>query len=280
MSSPASALDALRTREVIFALLFGPPRFLQREEAYQVHAAVCDALSLDDLGFQYSTPERLTAPAQGAEPPPGTAGRGSSRAFAMTFNRKEGRGGLNIGLDTASGPEAVRLLMTYTWSASLDVTERQFDAATDAVFGALAGPWTRVLAEVRIRAECPTPQRNGLRFMQETLLGVSPSWVDSLGDPLSFAGVRLAVAAGHFGGDPLANPRRELQVEVLREDPSRLYLEQVSTWPQMPDPLPQAAPIQLDPASIRPVAEPPSRYIREAHDYLAEHLRTLCPPAS
>jgi hypothetical protein len=64
--------NSLRTRAVVFAYLFGPPRYVDRNEAAKVHAAICDALGYDDFSFKYSSPgaEPLSSGRRSEQPSP------------------------------------------------------------------------------------------------------------------------------------------------------------------------------------------------------------------
>lgn len=251
--------NSLRTRGVHFAFLFGPPRAVEREEAYRVHSAVCNALQYDDLTFRFSTAEPTARP--------------SSKGFSLDFERKEGRGAFTVLIDNSGIQEPIRLLMTYNWPPSSEHVTQHCNMTAEAVFGALQGDWQRVLAEVRIRAQCDVTVSSGLAYMRGNVLGVSPEWVDSLGSPLTFAGVKLNVAASHEANDALANPARELSVEVLRDDPKCVYLELMSQWPRVAPSLGHTAGLKI--AGLRAIEERPSVYIEEAYSYLEDRINKL-----
>lgn len=246
--------NSLKVRSVHFAYLFGPPRFVAREEASSVHGSVCDALSYDDLVFRYSTSEQETSSA--------------SKGFTILLQRKEGRGGLQVQVENQKPEEPVRLLLTHAWPASLQHAKEAFDVAAKAVFGSLRGSWTKVLAEARFRTECDVVGGDAQGFIISDLLGASAAWVEDLGKPLSFAHVELEVGASATS-DSLKHPRRVLKLEVLREDRKRLYVELMSQWPQV-----QAGPT-LDLTQIRPIDKNPSAYLDEAWAYLRERLQGL-----
>jgi len=255
---------SIRTREVRFACLFGPPRFIARDEASKVYSAVCDALGYDDLVFRYST----------SDPPARTS---QTRGFSIQLKRQEGSGEFAIIIDNPGIPQPIRLLVTYTWPSSSEHVRENFDTAAEAVWKALADGWQKVVAEVRYRAQVSTPNRSGLEFIRNRILSPGERFVDSLGTPLSTASVRLSVLASRPDeGNSLSNPERELTIEVLREDPSGLYLELKSTWPQLP---PSAdGGVGLDLSSLqglRPIDHSPSEYVSESYEYLLEAVQTL-----
>ncbi len=124
------------------------------------------------------------------------------------------------------------------------------------------------MAETRFRAECDVIGPNATGFIVGDLLKVDPAWIVGLGKPLAFASVGLEVEAAPTS-DSLLNPKRELKLEVLREDPKRLYIEFMSQWPQ----LPMGA--ALDLTQVRPIDKNPSAYMDEAWGYLTKRLQGL-----
>ena len=133
--------DSYQTRGLSFAFLIGPPRNLERQIGMAIHAAICEALGLDDIGFKYQ---------------PGDTQPGGEKTF-------------------------------------------------------------------------------------ET------------------------VASAFVQGEELSNLKRDVSVEVLRQDPRSLYLEVMSQWPQVavsPD-----GTVHLDPGTIRSFELPPSEYLINTVDY-------------
>ncbi|RJP35102.1 MAG: hypothetical protein C4547_09910 [Phycisphaerales bacterium] len=255
--------NSLKTREIRCALLFGPPRFLSREAASAVHGAVCDALGVDDLAFRYSSMDSQAAAA--------------SRGFKIEMDRKEGRGGFAIALDHAGGQagDPIRLLMLYRWPPSMVHVSEVFDMASGAVFGTLEGRWQTVMAEVNLRAQCETAHRDGLRYVLDRCIKLPQAWVEGLGSPLAFASVGFEVNPAEVTQDPLDSPARNLKVEVLREDPSGLYIELVSRWTQLPL-RPGAGPaIPVDVRMVRKFDQKPSAYVKNAQEFLIERIGAL-----
>ncbi len=254
--------DGQQTRGVSFAFLFGPPRLLERNEAMDVHAKVCDATAHEDLTFKYSTSRDDAKP--------------SAKGFEIALTRKEGRGGLRVVLDNANIGQPIRLFMSYDWPQGLDIVKKTFDEVAHAVFGALEGPGQKVMAEVRVRVQGPSPGRqDASKYLAGELLSVGDKWIGELGEPLVFAAIKLEVAATGFKDDPLEGPRRELSIERLREDPKSLYIELMSQWPQISQiPTPDGA-LTVDPTMIRPISGNPGDYIDETYAYLHGRLSSL-----
>lgn len=255
-------VPSLTTRSVHFAFLFGPPRVIQRTEASVLYDRVCEKLHIDDFEFQY-TSARENAPSQG------------SQGFSIRLRRREGRGVFGVVVDNAKIDQPVRLLVEYEWPPSLPHVLEQFDPAVDAVFGALpcdAGEWQKVFAEVRLRAHARLQKRTSLEFLRSEFLHAPSTWIDDIGKPLAFIGCKFqALSTGPFD-EPLSSPARELSVEVLREDPTCLYVELVTQWPQVPAVRGQAF---VDPTMLRAFNEPPSRYVGAEYDFLTRSLQTL-----
>jgi len=249
--------QSLTTRSVHFAFLFGPPRTLGRQEASRVYESVCDRLRIDDFAFQY----------ENAKESP------HSQGFKIRLERKEGRGAFGVTIDNPSIQQPVRLLLEYTWPPSLEHVYDHFDVAATAVFATLEGEWQKVLAEVRLRAQCADRNRDALKFLREEVLKVAPEWIDSLGRPLAFAGCRFQTASAGPIEEPLDSPLRELSVEVLKEDASCFYFELMTQWRQVPTavgPAPAA-----NTGGLRQFTLPPSEYVKSEREFLHQRVSTL-----
>lgn len=258
--------DSLRTRGVFFAYMFGPPRFMTREEASRVHGRVCDALGLDDLTFRYSS----TGP--GSEP--------GGKGFSLVLERSEGRGGYKVEIDNQNPHMPVRLLMSYTWPPSLEDSKERMDLTAQAVFAGFGGDWTRVMAESRLRAQVNVRGNNALAWLQDYFLRAGRGWIEKLGKPLRFAGVRFEIEATPPAGEPLSGAKREFALEVLRDDERCIYVELMSQWPQVTG----GPGASLDLSSVRAIDQPPSIYVDEAYGFLSDRVQALgresAPPSS
>jgi hypothetical protein len=167
----------------------------------------------------------------------------------------------------------MRLLISYDWPPALESVTDLFDLASAALFESLKGDWQRVVAEVRLRAQCEDRDKNGLQFFRTRVLGVSPDKLAQLGAPLVFGSVRLEVGSTVSAEDSLHGPKRDVLIEVLREDPRSLYLEVVSQWSQLPvSPLPGAA---IDLTRIRPIDKEPRDYVRETYEFLRQNVMAV-----
>jgi hypothetical protein len=138
-----------------------------------------------------------------------------------------------------------------------------------AVFSALDGDWQRVIAEVRIRAQCTCASNDGLDYITTQVLGPNVDWPKLFRSNLSHSSVRLEVEA-QYPKSALDTPKRELTLEVLRGDPRSLYVELMSQWPQFPMNAP------MDPARVREFKSEPSKYIDDADSFLRNAM-TLLP---
>lgn len=250
--------NSLSTRGVIFAYLFGPPRFVTREEASRLHGLVCDALGMDDLSFRY-----------GATGAPGDA---ANRGFSITLEHAEGAGSWKVEVDNPNPRTPIRLLMTYVWPPSLEDARQRLDLTARALFDGFAGDWTRVMAEVRLRAQCHVRGSDALGWLRGNLVAAPAAWVESLGSPLAFASMRFEVEATPPEQDPMEGARRDLVLEVLREDRRCLYLEVMSHWPQVAA---MEAGRPLDLGAVRVIDGRPSVYVDEAYAWLRGKVEGL-----
>ena len=254
--------QSLRTRGVKFAFLIGPPRFISRDEATSMYSAVCDALSQDDLTFGYRASD--------------SEGKPSSRGFSISLSRKEGRGGFAVTIDNKGIQTPIRLLLAYEWAPSVEHVREQFDATANAVLETLEGEWQKIVAEVRLQAQCAVPGNSGIQFILDSILGLRHEWVDSLGKPLGMASIKLEIDASKSEiGDSLSCPKRELMIEVLREDPKSVYLELMTMWPQVLMPTVPGEQVVIDTSSLRPIDKLPSEYVGEALEFLRERVAEL-----
>lgn len=251
--------NTLKTRGVAFAYIFGPPRFVQREEAFAIHNAVCAKLALDDIAFQYSTKSPEAKP--------------DSKGFLIRLERKEGRGGFHAEIGSAGGEQPMRLLMTYEWPPSTEHLTETFDMTSSAVFSTLEGNCQRVMAEVRIKAQCEVQHESGLQFMRKRVLRLATEQINGLGNSLEFASLKLEVAPSATPETSLSGPKRELSIELLREDPKGIYIEFMSQWAQFP-PTRGSAPL-FDVSRARSIDQNPSDYVEEAYTFLRDHVMVL-----
>lgn len=251
---------SFRTRGVIFAYLFGPPRVITRQEGVAVYDAICRVLGVDDLTYKYA-----------AEPDVESAGPpGRSRPYSIQVERRIGRGAFKVSIDNKNISEPIRFLAEYTWPPSVEHVTQDFDASAEATFDALSGGWQRVMAEVRIRAQIEATGGSALTFFSN-LLHLDDNKLESLEARPTFLGVRLDTPAGHpTEVDALHQPKRQVTLEVLREDPRSIYIELMSQWPQLAETT--AGQIQIDPSRIRPLDDAPSAYLRNSIDYLHDKL--------
>jgi len=253
--------NSFRLRGIRFAFLFGPPRFVKRDEASKIHSAVCDKTHLDDFSFKYSTiePEERLA----------------SKGFSIVFERKEGRGTVSARIDNKNIQEPVRILLEHTWPPTSEHVMEYFDSISQSVYDSLEGNWTKILAEVRLRAQCNTHSNDGLAFLREKVLGLPAECISALGEPLTFCSVKLEVGATQpTSEDQIKGAKRELLIEPLREDQTCVYLELVSQWPQLaPVQTNQSGPIVIE--NIRRIDSNPSTYIEEALSFFNEQVERL-----
>lgn len=252
---PRVLVNTLRTRGVNFAFLFGPPRFIGREEATRLHGRVCDALSIDDFTFRYSSSDSNI--------------KGTSRGFSILLERQEGRGRFCVRVEHPGAGNPIRVLMEYHWPPSdVHVAER-FDMVSKAVFESLDGTWQRVMAEARLRKQCDVGQENALSYMSQDLLQLSATQQNALGSPFTFATIGLHTSPAGPTDDPLANPAQQLTIEVLREEPRSLYLELMSQWTQVP-----VGGDSIELSTIRPIDRLPSEYVEAAQNALTAWVST------
>ncbi len=250
--------ESLRTRGVIFAYLFGPPRFVTREEASRLHGRVCDALGMDDLSFRYSTT--------------GSAGDAANRGFTITLERSEGAGNWKIEVDNPNTRTPIRLLMTYVWPPSLHEARERLDLTARAVFEGFESDRTRVMAEVRLRAQCHVRGPDALSWLRSNLIAPPRAWLEAMGRPLGFASVKFEIDATAPDQDPMEGARRDLVLEVLREDRRCMYLELMSHWPQITSTEPGRP---LDLRAVRLIDGRPSLYVDEAYAWLRTRVEGL-----
>ena len=245
------ASDSYRTRGAIFVFLIGPPKNLTRHDGISIYCAVAEALGADDMSFRFQSGERQ---------PDGTTG------FSIQMERQSGREKLNIEISSTDPNSPIRLLFRYEWPASNQLFLEDFDAGSQAVFEALGADWQRVLAEARIRGQVDVRGGSGLTYLSDHLIRLTEKGHAAHGR-LSFLGFKYETAAADFtDADQLANPKRDVSVEVLREDPRCLYLEVMSQWPQLaiaPD-----GTVELSPGRIRAFPSAPSVYLRNTITYL------------
>ena len=223
-----------------------------------MHGRVCDALGLDDLTFSYERTD--------GGPLPEVPG------FRIKMARGEGRGGLEVSVNSGNLGEPMRVLVSYDLPRSLQHCKETLDLAIEAV---LAGgdPWTKVVAEALVAADCAVSSKDAVGFIASDLMQLPPALLTGLGKPLEFAALKFDVSA-QATTDPLGTPRREVKIEVLKEDLSHLYVEVTSQWPQITASRPE------DFEKVRPIDQKPSDYISDGQQYLESRLREIVTDGS
>lgn len=243
-------IDSYRTRGAAFAFLVGPPRSLTRRDGMKIYSAVCEALGADDLSFQFRT----------GEPQPGFEG-----GFSIQLNRQEGRENLAVEISGSPPHAPICLLFRYDWPASNQLVFEDIDLASHAVFSSMGEGWQRVLAEARVRGQVDVAGGSALSFLGSGVLPVLDGVNESR--DLSFFGFKYENAAADFSeSEQLANPKRDVTVEVLREDPRCLYLEVMSQWPQLA--VSSDGTVEVGPGRIRTFHSLPSEYLKDTIGYV------------
>ncbi len=233
--------NSYRTRGANFAFLVGPPQNLTRRDGMDIHASVCDALGVDDISFKY------------------TPGDGGNKNFAIHLGREQGREKLILEINGPVGDTPLRLFCGAEWPRSAQAAFQDFDIACEAVFGVLGDGWQRVLAEARVRGQVHAKGDSAVSFLSRDVLGLPD-------EGMSFAAFKYETdASDSTPEDPLANPKRDVSIEVLREDPRCVYVEVMSQWPQIATPSGQT--VEIDPGKVRAFDSPPSDYLRNTVEY-------------
>ncbi len=255
-----------RTRGAVFAFLFGPPRVITRQEGVAVYEAVCNALGVDDLTYQYAASQEPDSSGLTAAAP--------SSGFSVQMQRRIGRGALGIRIDSQGHTQPLRLVVEYTWPPSLEHVYEEFDMAANAAFGALSGTWQKVLAETRIRGQVEAVGASALNFLLDRALRLESERVEALEAKPSFVSLTLETPAGDPSADnPLRQPKREFKIELLREDARSIYVELMSQWPQLAPT--SDGTLELDTRRIRSFDHAPSEYLRNSVDFLNERAFPL-----
>lgn len=251
--------------------MIGPPRILSRKDGSEIHDSVCNALGYDDFTFKYLASPVLSEGQESGEPRPG-----KSRGFAIQMARQQGRGALKISIDNANISQPVRFLVEYTWPSSREHVYEDIDAAAEASFHVLGNNWQRVMAEARVRLQFEARGGSAIRFLTEQALYLDDSRLQHLETAPSFASIMLETPAGNpTSADPFHQPRREIKIEVLREDERCVYIEVMSQWPQL---APTAnGSMAVDPSRIRTFDYPPSDYIRNTLSFMQDNVLALFP---
>jgi len=250
--------NTLQTRAIIFANLFGPPRFVTREEGMELYDAVCESLKLDDINFRYQ--------------PALADGQPRSRSFCITLFRSEGRGGFRLEVSNPNPQEPMKSLLGFDWPPSVKHATEIFDMASQCVFKTVGRGLGRVLAEARIRAQCSVAGDSGVSHLRG-LMNFDENALASLGGRLDFITIKLGVEPKGPASSPYDDPKRELLIEPLREDKKSVYFELMSQWTQLHQV--SEGPTRLDLTKIREIEELPSRYVDETYQFLQENVITL-----
>ena len=185
-----------------------------------------------------------------------------------------GAGRFSVTLDSPGMNNPIRLLAQYTWPPSVEHVCQDFDAATDAAFAALGGGYEKILAETRIRSQVEAAGKDAVSYLTGAALRVDSTALSKLEAPPNYVAVVLETPPGDPSEvDQLRQPKREMHVEVLREDARAVYIELVSQWAQLATAPGRA--VELDPQRVRRFETPPSAYMTDSMEYMTERLIPL-----
>ena len=147
------------------------------------------------------------------------------------MGRKEGSGGIEILIEGPKPRVPRRLLINSAWQlGSAKVPEENMDMIADA-FWSEFGANQILLAEVRIRAQCSSGKPHAGSWFRDSMFRETD--LDSLGGKLAYAGARLEIQP-HPSAEFWDSPKREISLEVLREDPRDIYMDIMSQWQRLP----------------------------------------------
>ena len=249
--------NSYSTREIIIAVLAGPPRRLTRQQGMAIHDAMCGRLG-EDFSFKFNTNPTVL--------PQATSGAG----FQIALERPQGRGKFQILVDHAGQAAPVRIYVGYPWPRGQEFED--IDLAFEAVWQVLGEGWTRVLVETRVRGQLEARGESAANYMAANVLQLTGPDLAHVGGQVPFWGVRYEAGPGQpQEGHPLANPKRELSLETLRDNPRHLYVELMSQWPQMGNaPTVVDGTLTIDASTIRELNEAPRVYIQDSMTYLTD----------
>ena len=189
----------------------------------------------------------------------------------MIFERKAGRGSVFRVLLDSPGP--LRLLIEYEWPESEKHIFDYLDKTTEAVFDVLGQELQKVAAEVRLRAECVTENNDAVAYMNDHIFKLGDDWRKSFGEAIFNSKASINVASGSAKDDSLANPQREISIEVLQEDRRSLYFELVTQWSQVAGMSPPQGEVKV--SELRVIDRKPNEYVGSELDFLRKRIEEL-----
>jgi hypothetical protein len=245
--------ETIKYRALIYAAIYAPSRPIPRKEATKLYNALAESV-FQNLSFKY-TPE------------------GEGTKFCVEMVEKQGRQDNRIVLDIQK-PQSLRVLLHQAWPDSSRVACDNADEVFRHVKD-LASNREMQMAEARVRAQVSPSERPAIAFLGMNLLGEKARRLDTLGD-VSHLGVRYDVQPDFPATHALGGALRNVTAETLGEDRDCLYLEVMSQWGrrgvQLVDPEKREAKLVPGPLEIQ--TQPPSKYLEEVMEYVAQRL---CP---
>ena len=187
------------------------------------------------------------------------------------MERDQGCGSLSVTIDNKSINDPLRLRVGHTWPPSREHVYEDIDLASEATFDVIGSGMNRVLVEARIRAQVEARGGSAEDYLARNVLHLTDGDMAALQARPNYFAIKYEVPAVQPSpDDPLSNPKRDMSIEVLREDPRVLYLELMSQWPQLAQSGMPGGAIEIDVSNLRPLLDPPSAYIKETMGYLTE----------
>ena len=245
--------ETIRYRAAIYASVHVPPETISRAQATDFYNRLADE-GFPQLSLEY-VPSTESSP------------------FKVLMREKEGRRTDTIVVDVHQ-KHGLRLLVDQAHPESFEVACRKADIVAK-LYSPFVSDRQADLVEARIRAQVSTGKKSAIDYLIRKLVKDSENKLTRLGS-MSHFGIRYEIAPEFPAAGPLSAPKREVQIEQLREETGSLHVEVMSNWGRMAlkpiEEKPGEAQLVQGPLSIR--REEPSRYLREISEYIEGQV---CP---
>ena len=129
----------------------------------------------------------------------------------------------------------------------------------------------QVLSEVRLRVTGAAESGDARQYIGDKVMRVRHAGLGKLGRAIHGVGFTLIMPLqlGSEGQYPLNGSQVKLTVESLLEDPRRIYIEAVVSWPAVGV---QEKGVEGMPTVVNTRARNPSTMVTEVYDYLTEYV--------
>ena len=252
--------EHIRYRAALYAAIYAPPVKLTRDQATTLYKRLANEI-FPNLQLQY-VPETETQP------------------FRISMKEADGPRVDTVIVDVQP-TSALRLLVRQDWPDAFAIACKKADTVREVFDDTVQQAPIEAqieLTEARIRADVPVGGDSAQKYLMARMMGEREHAPIGSGQ-LAHWGIHFEVRPSEPASEEsVAGPCRDVTVEPLRDDPTKLYLEVMSNWGRKAIRPHREKKGQLElvsgPLDVSGAVPQPSAHMEEVRSYIEKEL---CP---